>query len=76
MARADAFAVPGLWGLTFGNDANNQPRTTLFYAAGTNDEVNGVVGRIDVGATPPVLNAPPGGRDHGPDWHGVRRYDG
>lgn len=54
-----AFAVPGLWGLVFGNDANNQPRTTLFYAAGTNGEVNGVVGRIDVGATPPVLNAPP-----------------
>jgi mono/diheme cytochrome c family protein len=54
-----AFSVPGLWGLAFGNDTNNQPRTTLFYAAGTNGEVNGVVGRIDVGATPPVLNEPP-----------------
>jgi uncharacterized protein (TIGR03118 family) len=58
-ANGDEFAVPGLWGLAFGNDSNNQPRTTLFYAAGINGEVNGVVGRIDVGATPPVLNAPP-----------------
>jgi hypothetical protein len=48
-----------LWGIAFGNDANNQPHNTLFYAAGTNDEANGSYGRIDVGATPPVLNAPP-----------------
>jgi hypothetical protein len=31
----------------------------LFFAAGTNDEANGSYGRIDLGATPPVLNAPP-----------------
>jgi len=54
-----AFAVPGLWGIAFGNDAVNQPHATLFFAAGTNDEANGVYGRIDVGATPPVLGAPP-----------------
>jgi uncharacterized protein (TIGR03118 family) len=53
------FAVPGLWGIAFGNDANNQPHSTLFYAAGVNDEANGAYGRIDLGATPPVLNAPP-----------------
>ena len=54
-----ALATPGLWGIAFGNDANNQPHNTLFFAAGTNDEANGSYGRIDVGATPPVLNAPP-----------------
>ena len=54
-----AFAVPGLWGIAFGNDGNNQPHNTLFYAAGTNDEANGAYGRIDPGATPPILNAPP-----------------
>jgi len=54
-----AIATPGLWGIAFGNDANNQPHNTLFFAAGTNDEANGSYGRIDLGATPPVLNAPP-----------------
>jgi uncharacterized protein (TIGR03118 family) len=52
-------AIPGLWGIAFGNDADNQPHNTLFFAAGPNDEANGSYGRIDVGATPPVLNAPP-----------------
>ena len=58
-AAGTAFAVPGLWGMAFGNDTNNQPHNTLFFAAGTNDEANGLYGRIDLGATPPVLNAPP-----------------
>jgi uncharacterized protein (TIGR03118 family) len=58
-AAGNAFAVPGLWGIAFGNDASNQPHNTLFYAAGTNDEANGAYGRIDVGANPPVLNQPP-----------------
>jgi uncharacterized protein (TIGR03118 family) len=53
-----AFAAPGLWGMAFGNDAHNQPHNTLFYAAGLNNEANGVYGRIDVGAAP-VLNAKP-----------------
>ncbi len=54
-----AFAVTGLWGLTFGNDAANQPHSTLFFAAGTNGEVNGRYGRIDLGATAPTLGPPP-----------------
>lgn len=58
-AAGGAFAVPGLWGIAFGNDAANQPHNTLFYAAGTNNEANGDYGRIDVGANPPVLNQPP-----------------
>jgi len=58
-ASGTAFAQPGLWGIAFGNDANNQPHNTLFYAAGLNNEANGAYGRIDVGSNPPVLNAPP-----------------
>jgi uncharacterized protein (TIGR03118 family) len=54
-----AIATPGLWGIAFGNDANNQPHNTLFFAAGPNNEANGSYGRIDVGAAAPVLNAPP-----------------
>lgn len=43
-----AFAVPGLWGIAFGNDADGQPHNTLFFAAGTNNYANGVYGRIDL----------------------------
>jgi len=42
------FAVPGLWGIAFGNDADSQPHNTLFFAAGTNAEANGSYGRIDL----------------------------
>jgi uncharacterized protein (TIGR03118 family) len=53
------FERPGLHGLAFGNDVHNQPHATLFYAAGINGGLNGEIGRIDLGDTPPVLNAPP-----------------
>jgi uncharacterized protein (TIGR03118 family) len=49
-------SIPGLRGIAFGNDTNNQPHNTLFYAAGTNDEANGTFGRLDPGAIPPLLN--------------------
>jgi len=42
-----AIAIDGLWGIAFGNGINAQPTSTLFYAAGPNDEKNGVYGRID-----------------------------
>jgi uncharacterized protein (TIGR03118 family) len=58
-AQKVPFSSPGLRGLAFGNDLNNQPHNTLFYAAGTNDAAHGVFGRIDVGSTPPLLNQPP-----------------
>lgn len=54
-AHGNPLSVPGVRGIVFGNDANNQPHNTLFYVAGTNDEANGTFGRIDLGATPPVL---------------------
>ncbi len=52
----NAIAIPGLWGISFGNGASNQPTTSLFFAAGINDEANGLYGRIDPpasGTSPP-----------------------
>jgi len=40
-------AIDGLWGIAFGNGLANQPVNTLFFAAGPNDEANGLYGRID-----------------------------
>lgn len=40
--------IDGLWGIAFGNGINHQPTDTLFFAAGPNDEENGLYGRIDV----------------------------
>jgi uncharacterized protein (TIGR03118 family) len=38
--------LDGLWGMQFGNGLNNQPTTTLFFAAGPDDEDHGVYGSI------------------------------
>jgi len=35
--------------MAFGNGLNDQPTNTLFFAAGPNDEADGVYGRIDIG---------------------------
>jgi hypothetical protein len=58
-AHAAPIVVPGLHGIAFGNDMNNQPHTTLFYAAGGGNELNGTFGRLDPGVNPPPLNQPP-----------------
>ena len=41
-------ATDGLWGLLFGNGANNQAKNTLYFAAGIADEAAGVYGHIDL----------------------------
>ena len=58
-SHSDPIAVPGLWGIAFGNDSASQPHNTLFFAAGTNDGSSGEYGRIDPGATPPALDPTP-----------------
>ncbi|RYZ57030.1 MAG: TIGR03118 family protein, partial [Proteobacteria bacterium] len=52
------FANAGLWGIAFGNGAQNQPVTTLYFAAGISGETAGLYGRIDPGATQPDVVAP------------------
>ncbi|MGO9513228.1 MAG: TIGR03118 family protein [Steroidobacteraceae bacterium] len=58
-SAGNPLAIPGLWGIVFGNDSDNQPHNTLFYAAGPDNQTDGGYGRIDVGATPPMLNKAP-----------------
>jgi uncharacterized protein (TIGR03118 family) len=41
-------AIDGLWGIGFGNGAAAGPTTTLYFAAGPDDESHGLFGRIDV----------------------------
>jgi uncharacterized protein (TIGR03118 family) len=41
-----AIVIDGLWGIGFGNDAAAGPSTTLYFAAGPNDETHGLFGSI------------------------------
>jgi uncharacterized protein (TIGR03118 family) len=47
MANGRPVTIDGLWGIAFGNGFQQQPATTLFFAAGPNDEKDGLFGRID-----------------------------
>jgi len=38
--------IDGLWGIAFGNNFRAQPANTLFFAAGPNDESDGLFGTI------------------------------
>ncbi|MDD5580179.1 MAG: TIGR03118 family protein [Methylobacter sp.] len=40
--------IEGLWGISFGNGLKQQPTNVLFFAAGPNDEANGLYGKIEV----------------------------
>lgn len=44
--KGKPLTIDGLWGLGFGNDANAGPSNTLFFAAGINDEQDGLFGTI------------------------------
>ena len=46
MPNGKAVAIDGLWGIGFGNGANAGPSNVLYFAAGPNDEHNGLFGRI------------------------------
>jgi uncharacterized protein (TIGR03118 family) len=42
-------AIDGLWGIGFGNGNAAGPTTTLFFAAGPDDEEHGLFGKIEAG---------------------------
>jgi len=46
-----AVAIPGLWGLAFGNDAGAGSSDALYFTAGPNDEVNGLFGKLTATGT-------------------------
>ena len=39
--------VDGIWGIAFGNGAHDQSTNTLFFAAGPDDEEQGLYGKIE-----------------------------
>ena len=45
----------GLWGITFGNGGNGGDRNTLYFAAGINDEGDGLFGKVSVVPEPASL---------------------
>lgn len=44
--RGKPITIDGLWGLGFGNNATAGPATTLFFAAGIQDEAHGLFGAL------------------------------
>jgi uncharacterized protein (TIGR03118 family) len=45
-ASGRQISIDGLWGIGFGNDGLAGPSTTLYFAAGPNDEADGLFGSI------------------------------
>jgi uncharacterized protein (TIGR03118 family) len=45
-ASGRQITIDGLWGIGFGNDGTAGPSTTLYFAAGPNDEADGLFGSI------------------------------
>ncbi|MBS1716567.1 MAG: TIGR03118 family protein [Armatimonadetes bacterium] len=54
--QSGTFSEPGLWGLQFGNGITGSTNT-LYFAAGVNDEANGLYGRLDVVPEPASMIA-------------------
>jgi uncharacterized protein (TIGR03118 family) len=52
--------IDGLWGIGFGNGGGAGPTTTLFFAAGPEEESHGLFGRLDLA---PGANKPGHGSD-------------
>lgn len=44
--------IDGLWGIAFGNGGAAGPKTTLFFAAGPDDESHGLFGKIEAAEAP------------------------
>jgi uncharacterized protein (TIGR03118 family) len=55
--KGHPIAIPGLWGLAFGNGSTAGPATTLFFTAGIDHEAHGLFGSLartsDAGASSP-----------------------
>jgi uncharacterized protein (TIGR03118 family) len=48
-----AIVIDGLWGISFGNGGTAGPKTTLYFAAGPDDEEHGLFGRLDAASPTP-----------------------
>jgi uncharacterized protein (TIGR03118 family) len=56
-ANGNPIANTGLWGLTFGNGGKGGDPNVLYFAAGINEEVNGLFGSIAFQTQIPVPGA-------------------
>jgi len=66
--NGQALKIDGLWGLAFGNNFRAQPANTLFFAAGPNDESDGLYGTIVPAPGPGDDNGQ--GNNQGGNGHG------
>ena len=57
-ANGNPISINGLWGLVFGNGKGGGATNTLFFAAGFNDEVDGLVGTLTAGTSTPGDDSP------------------
>lgn len=64
----------GLWGIAFGNGQGGAGQRTLFFAAGPNDEQDGVFGAVNLASKPHHGHGH--GHDHGNDHMRDDRADG
>lgn len=49
LADGTPIAIPGLWGIAFGNDSAAGPSSTLYFVSGPSDEAHGLFGSITTG---------------------------
>ena len=56
-AQGDPVVIHGLWGLQFGNGASLGEADDLYFAAGPNDEADGLFGKLE--AIPQAAGAAP-----------------
>ncbi|MEX0270438.1 TIGR03118 family protein [Leptolyngbyaceae cyanobacterium UHCC 1019] len=56
-ASGSAIEIPGIWGLLFGNGASLGDSNSLYFAAGPEDEADGVFGRLNVAPTNTTPNS-------------------
>lgn len=48
----------GLWGIGFGNGADGAGTNTLFFAAGINEENDGLFGTVNAASSPAIMHRP------------------
>ena len=64
--KGKKIVINGLWGLAFGNGLNAQPTQSMFFTAGTNNEANGLYGKLE--ATKVKRNTSSSGGGTGPTY--------
>jgi uncharacterized protein (TIGR03118 family) len=47
-AQGDPLSIPGLWALRFGDDQADESHLQIFFSAGPEGQLGGVLGRLDV----------------------------